>query len=99
VSAPLVPDHLVYAVPDLAVATAELHTKLGVAPTAGGRHEGVGTHNAILALGARVAWKLSLRPLPYGDGLVPFVIDWGQATHPAEAGGACSLASFRALQP
>ena len=169
VSAPLVLDHLVYAVPDLEAAVAHFEAKLGAAPRAGGKHDGLGTHNAILSGGAqryveliaadpeepapaqprpfgldrlkrarlvtwavrsgdiaadversrqagfdpglvlevsrqqpngeRVAWKLSLRPESYGDGLVPFVIDWGQAAHPAEAGARCSLEGFRGLHP
>ena len=44
-------DHLVYGVPELAPAVARLQALLGVAPAAGGRHEGRGTHNALLALG------------------------------------------------
>lgn len=44
-------DHLVYGVPELAPAVARLQALLGVAPAAGGRHEGRRTHNALLALG------------------------------------------------
>jgi hypothetical protein len=43
-------DHLVYAVPDLESAIALFDAQLGIAPTRGGRHEGLGTHNAILCL-------------------------------------------------
>ena len=46
----LTPDHLVYAVPDLEQAVVELTRRLGVRPSAGGKHP-TGTHNALLALG------------------------------------------------
>ena len=45
-------DHLVYGVPELAAGVARLEALLGVAAAPGGRHEGRGTHNALLALGA-----------------------------------------------
>lgn len=44
-------DHLVYAVPDLAAAVTDLEERLGVRAAPGGRHEGLGTHNALLGLG------------------------------------------------
>jgi hypothetical protein len=43
-------DHLVYAVPDLARAVADLEQRLGVRATMGGKHTGLGTHNALLSL-------------------------------------------------
>jgi len=46
-------DHLVYAAPDLAAAVAEVEERLGVRAQPGGKHIGLGTHNALLALGAR----------------------------------------------
>jgi Glyoxalase-like domain len=45
-------DHLVYAAPDLAAAVDDLAARFGVRAQAGGRHVGLGTHNALLALGA-----------------------------------------------
>lgn len=45
-------DHLVYAAPDLAAAVADLAERLGVRAQAGGKHIGLGTHNALLGLGA-----------------------------------------------
>ncbi len=46
-------DHLVYAAPDLALAVADLEERFGVRAQAGGKHVGLGTHNALLALGPR----------------------------------------------
>ena len=43
-------DHLVYGAPELAAAVARLEALLGVAAVPAGRHEGRGTHNALLAL-------------------------------------------------
>jgi hypothetical protein len=47
--APVVIDHLAYAVPDLAAAVADLEARLGVRAGPGGKHVGLGTHNALLA--------------------------------------------------
>ena len=44
-------DHLVYKAPDLAGAVTEVEELLGVRARAGGQHIGLGTHNALLALG------------------------------------------------
>ena len=44
-------DHLVYATPDLKAGIDELEEMLGVRATNGGRHAGLGTCNALLALG------------------------------------------------
>ena len=46
-------DHLVYAAPDLPGAVTEVEGRFGVRAQAGGKHNGSGTRNALLALGAQ----------------------------------------------
>src|SRR6516164_1644179 len=46
-------DHLIYRAPDLARAVADMEERFGVRAQAGGKHIGLGTHNALLALGPR----------------------------------------------
>lgn len=45
-------DHLVLAAPSLESGIEQVHLLTGTAPVFGGRHEGAGTHNALLSLGA-----------------------------------------------
>jgi hypothetical protein len=44
-------DHVIYAAADLDVAAARVERELGLPARAGGRHEGLGTHNRIVPLG------------------------------------------------
>jgi hypothetical protein len=163
-------DHLVFAVPDLAAGVLDLERRLGVRATPGGKHVGLGTHNALLALsdsaylevigpdpdqpaparprpfaidrlaagrlvtwarhtrdldgcvaralaagfdpgtplamsrtrpdGVRLDWKLTLRAEPAGDGLVPFLIDWGATPSPAlSCAKGVSIRALRAEHP
>ena len=50
--------------------------------------------------GERLRWKLTLQREPIGDGLVPFLIDWGNAPHPSETGeAACTFHELRGVHP
>jgi hypothetical protein len=52
------------------------------------------------APGGRIGWRLTLRAEPAGDGLVPFLIDWGGTPSPAlTAAKGCSLLELRAEHP
>jgi hypothetical protein len=44
-------DHVIYATADLDAAAARVESELGLPTRAGGRHEGLGTHNRIVPLG------------------------------------------------
>lgn len=164
-------DHLVYAVPDLDAACADIEARFGIRPTPGGKHTGRGTHNALIGLGdstylevigpdpeqpeparprafgidnlavprlvtwaakatgeieeratrarergfdpgqvvamsrarpdgVTLRWKLTQRDELGGEGLVPFLIDWGDTPHPAATSAkGCRLVTFRAEHP
>ena len=163
-------DHVVYGVPELDAACNELTERLGVRPMPGGQHRGLGTHNAILALGegvyleviapdphqpppsrprpfgldalvdpgmvawaakapdiesrveraraagydpgnviglgrdlpdgGRLEWRLTFPDELAGDGLVPFLIDWGSTPHPSiTAPQGCTLLSLGGAHP
>jgi hypothetical protein len=164
------PDHVVYAAPRLDETVDDLSKQLGVRATPGGRHQGLGTHNALLGLGAgayldiiapdpdqpdpqrrrpfgldaittprlvtwavkspdidrrveraraagydpgpiiplsrrlpdgtELRWRLTYREELAANGLVPFLIDWGDAPHPSDsAPPGCSLLNLRAEHP
>ena len=54
-------DHLIYRAPDLAGAVADLEERLGVRAQAGGQHIGLGTHDALLALGPQTYLEVMRR--------------------------------------
>lgn len=163
-------DHVVVGVPDLESGVQDFAKALGTTPTLGGRHESIGTHNAILPLrgghyleliardpscpnpplgvpwgleklkeprlitwaaatkdidaaveqaksagydpgtaisvaretpeGERLSWRLTVSTRLAGDGLVPFLIDWGSSPHPSGTNEAlCSIEGFTAEHP
>ena len=80
-------DHLVYASNDLPSASAAIADLLGVAPTPGGHHVGLGTYNELLGLGGATYLEVigpdpsqpsPAGPRPFGiDGLAhPSLVAW-----------------------
>ena len=50
--------------------------------------------------GVRLDWRLTIRAEPAGEGLVPFLIDWGASESPAQrAARGCRLIALRATHP
>ncbi len=89
-------DHVVYGVPDLKVAVGSFAKALGAAPTFGGRHESIGTHNAILPLRGGQYLELIARdpscpnpplgiPWDLDDLEGPRLITWAAATPDIDA--------------
>jgi len=88
-------DHLVYAAPDLDLATVDLERRLGVRPGYGGKHAGGLTHNALLSLGEGTYLEIiapvagvtaSAGTLPFGLGALttPRLAAWAAAVDDLE---------------
>jgi Glyoxalase-like domain len=101
-------DHLVYAAPDLPAAVAEVEGRFGVLAQAGGKHDGSGTHNALLALGAQTYLEIIApdpgqptppMPRPFGvDGLRrSALVSWALACDDIDA--AVARARSRGYDP
>jgi hypothetical protein len=101
-------DHLVYGAPDLAAATDDLEGRMGVRAEAGGKHPGIGTHNALLALGARTYLEViapdpdqpqPANPRPFGvDELTsPRLVGWALGCDDIDA--AVATARARGYDP
>lgn len=104
----MIMDHLVYGVPDLDEAVEEFAARLGETPRVGGKHEGLGTHNAILPLADLVYVELIARdpgqeapgrPRPFGlDDLDrPRLVTWAARTDKIKA--TVALARERGFDP
>ena len=88
-------DHLVYGVVDLGEGVAELERRLGVRAAPGGRHQGRGTHNALLGLGGQTYLEVIARDpdqeppagsLPFGLETLaePRLVGWAIRVHGIE---------------
>ena len=96
-------DHLVYAAPDLEAASRNLENLLGVRPSPGGRHEGQGTRNSLIALSPESYLEIIApdpeqptphRPRRFGiDSLdAPRLVRWAaKGTNLEQLAGRCAL--------
>ena len=71
-------DHLIFGVPDLEIGVQSFAKALGARPTFGGRHESIGTHNAILPLRGGHYLEL-IAPDPSSPN-PPLGVPWGLET-------------------
>lgn len=84
-----------------AKAGAEIEQRVASAQEAGYDLGEVRPLGRVLADGTRLDWRLSIGGWPpLMDGLVPFLIDWGEALHPSEtAVKGCTLVDFYGRHP
>jgi hypothetical protein len=103
-------DHLIYGVPELAAGITALEGLLGVRAAMGGKHTGLGTHNALLSLGAGAYLEIIApdpeqpspsQPLPWGlAGLhQPRLLTWAVKATDIDAQAAHAKASGVELGP
>src|SRR5262245_53875388 len=96
-------DHLIYGARDLRAAVDEFDARFGVRAQLGGKHGGLGTHNALLALGPRTYLELiapdpgqaaPAQPRPFGldDMAQPGLVGWAVACDDIDA----AVANWRA---
>ncbi len=89
-------DHLVYAAPSLDAGIEAMAERLGVTAAYGGKHTGIGTHNALISLGRSVYLEIIApdpdqpqpsEPLPFGLGELhePGLAAWALAVTEIEA--------------
>ncbi len=89
-------DHLVYAAPSLDAGIEAMAERLGVTAAYGGKHTGIGTHNALLSLGHGVYLEIIAPdpdqprpsgPLPFGLGELhePGLVAWALAVTEIES--------------
>jgi hypothetical protein len=88
-------DHLVYACPDLDAAVTEIERAVGVRAAAGGHHLGLGTHNALLALGERTYLEI-IAPDPAQRATAPRPFGLDSLSAPALRGWAAAPADLDA---
>jgi hypothetical protein len=80
-------DHLILGAPDLGDAVDELERRFGVRAAPGGKHAGLGTRNALLALGARTYLEIlapdtdepdppNARPFGIDELTAPRLVGW-----------------------
>ena len=89
-------DHLVYAAPSLDAGIEAMAERLGVTAAYGGRHTGIGTHNALLSLGGDTYLEIiapdpdqprPTEPLPFGLSELhePGLVAWALAVTDIES--------------
>src|SRR5688500_4542289 len=101
-------DHLIYAAPELEAAVDDIEGRMGVRAAAGGKHVGIGTHNALIGLGGSTYLELIApdpdqpppnvaRPFGVDDVRAPRLVGWALAVDDIDA--AVAAARERGYDP